>query len=39
MNSQKFKTNSYSVGGKLYSGTENIAGKITINNKTEKEVK
>ena len=39
MNSQKFKTNSYCVGGKHHSGTENIAGEITINKKTGREVK
>ena len=39
MNSQKFKTNSYCVGGKHYSGTKNIAGQITINKKTGKESK
>ena len=39
MNSQNFKTNSYCVGGKHYSGTKNIAGEITINKKTGKEVK
>ena len=39
MNSQKFKTNSYCVGGKHYSETKNIAGDITINKKTGKEIK
>ena len=39
MNSQKFKTNSYCVGGKHYSGTKNITGEITVNKKTGKEVK
>ena len=38
MNSQKFKTNSYCVGGKHYSGTKNIVGEITINKKTGKKV-
>ena len=37
MNSQKFKTNSYCVGGKHYSGTKNITGEITVNKKTGKE--
>ena len=39
MNSNKFKTNSYCVGGKHYSGTKNIAGEITLNKKTGKEIK
>ena len=39
MNSQKFKTNSYCVGGKHYSGTKNITGEITVNKETGKEVK
>ena len=39
MSFQKFKTNSYWVGGKHYSGTKNIAGEITINKKTVKEIK
>ena len=39
MNSQKFKTNSYCVGGKHYSGTKNITGEITLNKKTCKEIK
>ena len=39
MNSQKFKTKSYCVGGKHYSGTKNITGEITVNKKTGKEVK
>ena len=30
MNSQKFETDSYCVGGKHRSGTKNITGKITI---------
>ena len=33
MSFQKFKTNSYCVGQKHYSGTKNIAGEITINKK------
>ena len=39
MNSQKFQTNSYCVGGKHYSGTKIIAGEITINKKTGKKIK
>ena len=39
MNSQKFKTNSFCVGGKHRSGTKNITGEITFNKKTDKEVK
>ena len=39
MSSQKFKTDSYFVGGKHESGTKNIVGEITINKKTGKEVK
>ena len=39
MNSNKFKTNSYCVGGKQYRGTKNIAGEITLNKKTGKEIK
>ena len=39
MNSQKFATNSYCVGGKHRSGTKNITGEITVNKKTGKEVK
>ena len=39
MNSQKFKTNSYCVGGKHYSGTKNITGEITVNKKTGKQIK
>ena len=39
MNSQKFKTDSYCVGGRHKSGTKNIVGEITINKKTGKEVK
>ena len=37
MNSQKFKTDSYCVGGKHRSGTKNITGEITINKKTGRE--
>ena len=39
MNSQKFETNSYCVGGKHRSGTKNITGGITINKKTGREIK
>ena len=39
MSSQKFKTDSYCVGGRHRSGTKNIVGEITINKKTSKEVK
>ena len=39
MSFQKFKTNSYCVGQKHYSGTKNIAGEITINEKTGREIK
>ena len=39
MSSQKFKTDSYCVGGRHKSGTKNIVGEITMNKKTGKEVK
>ena len=39
MSSQKFKSNSYCVGGRHYSSTTNITGDITINKKTGKQVK
>ena len=39
MSSQKFKTDSYCVGGRHKSGTKNIVGEITINKKTGIEVK
>ena len=39
MSFQKFKTNSYCVGGRHRSATKNIVGDITINKKTGKEVK
>ena len=39
MSFQKFKTNSYCVGHKSYSGTKNIAGEITLNKKTGREIK
>ena len=38
MNSEKFKTNSYCVGGKHFCGTRNIAGEITLNKKTGREI-
>ena len=39
MNSQKFRSVSYCVGGKHRSGTKNITGEITFNKKTGKEIK
>ena len=33
MNSQKFKSDSYCVGGKHRSSTKNITGEITFNKK------
>ena len=39
MSFQKFKTNSYCVGGKHRSSTKNITGEITMNKKTGKEIK
>ena len=39
MGFQKFKTNSYCVGQKHYSGTKNIVGDITLNKKTGRENK
>ena len=39
MNSQKFATNSFCVGGKHYSGTNSITGEITVNKKIGKEIK
>ena len=39
MSSQKFKTDSYCVGGRHKSATKNIVGDITINKKAGKEVK
>ena len=39
MSSQKFKSNSYFVGHKGYSGTKNIAGEITYIKKTGREIK
>ena len=39
MTFQKFKTDSYCVGGRHKSATKNIVGDITINKKSGKEVK
>ena len=39
MNSQKFATDSYCVGGKHRSGTKDITGEITVNKKTGKDTK
>ena len=39
MNSQKFRSDSYCVGGKHRSGTKNITGEITDNKKTGKQIK
>ena len=39
MTFQKFKTDSYCVGGRHISATKNIVGDISINEKTGKEVK
>ena len=39
MNSQKFKSDSYCVDGKHRSGTKNITGEITVNEKTGKQIK
>ena len=39
MSSNKFKNNSYCVGGKHYSATTNIRGDITVNKKTGMSVK
>ena len=36
MSSQKFKTDSYCVGGRHRSSTKNIVGEITINKKLVK---
>ena len=36
---QKFKTNSYCVGQKPYSGTKNVVGETTFNKKTVREIK
>ena len=39
MNSQKFATNSYCVGGRHRSRTKDITGEITVNKKTGKDTK
>ena len=39
MSFQKFKTNSYCVVQKHYSGTKNIIGEITVNKRTGREIK
>ena len=39
MSFQKFKTNSYCVGQKHYSGTKNNIGERTLNKKTGREIK
>ena len=39
MNSQKFKSDSYCVGGEHRSATKNITGDKTFNKKTGKEIK
>ena len=39
MTFQKFKTNSYCVGGKHLSGTKDFVGEITLNKKTGGEIK
>ena len=39
MSFQKFKTNSYCLGQRHYSGTKNITGEIAYNKKTGKEIK
>ena len=39
MSFQRFKTDSYCIGGRHKSGTKNIVGDITINKKPGKEVK
>ena len=39
MSFNKFKTDSYCVGGRHKYGTKNIVGEITINKKTGKELK
>ena len=39
MSFQNFKTNSYCVGQKHYSGTKNIVGEIKPNKKTGREIK
>ena len=39
MNSPKFKSDSYRVGGKHRSGTKNITGEITVNKRSGREIK
>ena len=39
MSFQKYKINSFCVGQKHYSGTKNINGEITFNEKTGREIK
>ena len=39
MSFQKFKTTSYCLGQRHYSGTKNIIGEIAFNKKTGKEIK
>ena len=39
MGFQKFKTNSYCVGQKHYSGTKDIVGEITYYKKTGRQIK
>ena len=39
MSFQKFKSDSYCVGGRHKSATKNIVGEMTINKKTSKDVK
>ena len=39
MSFQKFKTNSYCLGQRHYSGTKKITGEIAYNKKTVKEIK
>ena len=39
MGFQKFKSDSYCVGGRLKSGTKNIVGEITYNKKSGKQIK
>ena len=38
MNSRKFETNSFCVGGKHRSGTKKISGEITISKRTGREI-
>ena len=39
MSFQKFKSDSYCVGGKHKSSTKNITGEVTVNKKTGKQIK